>query len=219
MLFPTHILKELAEGDRNRVRHPNNMRKALIHLFLLIIPFLLYAQQQNEGDSPSGRIHFVVRGDEEKKIYLSVPGGNSQEVELCETPGWGNLVIHFSPDDYWLIVQDGGPSLGISLRLFRRETGVKFIEEKDADIDGKAERLALEQNGFPAQEILDHRYMKVLAWSSDSTCVLIRLKGHGGTQGQHVRIEGWIGVYDLASGKIEFKLEKMNRRAVEKEAK
>jgi hypothetical protein len=140
------------------------MRKARIAFFLIIVPFLLCAQQQNEGDSPSGKIHFVVRGgDDEKKIYLSVPGANSKEVELCETPGWGNLVVHFSPDDYWIIVQDGGPSLGISLRLFRREKGVKFTEQKEADIDGKAERLALKQNGFPAQEILDHRYVKVLA--------------------------------------------------------
>jgi hypothetical protein len=71
------------------------MRKALIAFFLFIGPFPLHAQQQNEGDSPSGKIHFVVRGDDVKKIYLSVPSGNSQEVELCETPGWGNLVIPF----------------------------------------------------------------------------------------------------------------------------
>jgi hypothetical protein len=74
------------------------MRKARIAFFLIIVPFLLCAQQQNEGDSPSGKIHFVVRGgDDEKKIYLSVPGANSKEVELCETPGWGNLVVHFHP--------------------------------------------------------------------------------------------------------------------------
>jgi hypothetical protein len=171
------------------------MRKARIAFFLIIVPFLLCAQQQNEGDSPSGKIHFVVRGgDDEKKIYLSVPGANSQEVELCETPGWGNLVVFFSPDDYWIIVQDGGPSLGISLRLFRRDKGVKFTEQKDADIDAKAERFALKQKGFPAQEILDHRYAKVLAWSRDSTCVLIALNGHDGTREQAVTIGNWIGV-------------------------
>jgi hypothetical protein len=197
------------------------MRKARIALFLIVVPVLLCAEQQNEGDSPSGKIHFVVRGgDDEKKIYLSVPGGaNSQEVELCETPGWGNLVVFFSPDDYWIIVQDGGPSLGISLRLFRRDKGVKFTEQKDADIDAKAERFALKQKGFPAQEILDHRYAKVLAWSRDSTCVLIALNGHGGTREQAVTIGNWIGVYDLASGNISLDLEKMDRRALESEAK
>jgi hypothetical protein len=153
------------------------MRKAF-HFFLLLVPFVLYSQQQDEGDSPSGKIHFSVRGDEGKTIYLSASGGNSQEVELCETPGWRNLVIHFSPDDYWLIVQDGGGSLGISLRLFRREKGAKYIEQKNTDIEGKAERLALERNGLQAEEILDHRYVKVLAWSSDSTCILIQLSGH-----------------------------------------
>ena len=34
-------------------------------------PFLLYSQQQNEGDSPGGQIHFVVRADDEKTFYLS----------------------------------------------------------------------------------------------------------------------------------------------------
>ena len=206
-------------GNRITLCNLQNMRKARIAFFLIIVPFLLYAQQQNEGDSPSGKIHFVIRGENEKKIYLSVPGGHSQEVELCETPGWGNLVIHFSPDDYWLIVQDGGPSLGISLRLFRRDKGVIFREQKDADIDGKAERLALKLNGFGAQEILDHRYVKVLAWSRDSTCVLIALRGHGGTRKQAVTIENWIGVYDLASGDVGFDIGKMNRRALEKETK
>jgi hypothetical protein len=43
------------------------MRTTFIAFFFIIAPFLHYAQQQNEGDSPSGKIHFVVRGDEEKK--------------------------------------------------------------------------------------------------------------------------------------------------------
>jgi len=195
------------------------VRASFIAFLLIIAPLLLHAQQQNEGDSPSGKIHFVVRGDEQKKIYLSLTGASSQQVELCETPGWGNLVIHFSPDDYWIVVQDGGPSLGISLRLFRRDKGVKFIEQKDANIDGKAERLALKQNGFPSQEILDHRYLKVLAWSRDSTCILIALKGHGGTPEQAVTIQNWLGVYDLAKGEIDFDLGKMNRGALQEEAK
>jgi hypothetical protein len=50
------------------------MRKARIALLLVSVPFLLFAQQQNDGDSPSGKIHFVVRGDDsEKQIYLSEP--------------------------------------------------------------------------------------------------------------------------------------------------
>ncbi len=196
-----------------------NMRRTVIAFFFVIAPFLLYAQQQNEGDSASGKIHFVVRGEEEKKIYLSPAAASSQEVELCETPGWGNLVLHFSPDDYWIVVQDGGPSLGISLRLFRRDKGVKFTEQKDADIDGKAERLALKQNGFPPQEILDHRYMKVLAWSRDSTCILIALRGHGGTRERAVSVQNWVGVYDLAKGEISFDLGKMNRGALREETK
>jgi hypothetical protein len=78
-------------------------------------------------------------------------------------------------------------------------------------------RLALKQNGLPPQEILDHRYLKVLAWSRDSTCILVGLKGHGGTREQAVTIQNWIGVYDLAKGEID--LGKMNRGALKEEAR
>jgi hypothetical protein len=47
-----------------------NIRTTVIAFFLTTAPFLLHAQQQNEGDSPSGKIHFVVRGNEQKNIYL-----------------------------------------------------------------------------------------------------------------------------------------------------
>jgi hypothetical protein len=53
---------------------------------------------------------------------------------------------------------------------------MRFIEQKDADIGGKAEEFALKQNGLSEREILDHRYLEVLAWSQDSTSVLIRLE-------------------------------------------
>jgi hypothetical protein len=48
---------------------------------------------------------------------------------------------------------------------------------------------------------------------------VIALRGHGGTREQAVSIQNWLGVYELAKGEIGFDLGKMNRRALEKEAK
>jgi WD40 repeat protein len=196
---PTPSTSTPPQGGQPFLRPYNQRKKTLIGC-LMLIPFLLSAQQRDEGDSPSGKIHFVLRGDDAKKIYLSGRGGSESEVELCETPGFGNLAIHFSPDDYWLVVQDSGSSLGVSLRLFRRDRGLRFLEQKGVDIGGRAEELALTQNGLSGRGILDHRYLEVLAWSRDSTLILICLNGHGGTAKQQVRIENWLGVYDLASG-------------------
>jgi hypothetical protein len=180
---------------------------------------LCRAEQQNEGNSATGEIHFSVKGtQDDRRIYLSPAGKAHDEVELCHTEGSGNLEMHFSPDDSWLVIQDGGSSLGVSLRLFQRDRGVSYKEMTNADVDGKAERIALEQQGL-GKDLLDHGYMKVLAWSADSRSFLFSLSGHGGDQNNQVRINRWLGIYDLASGNIGFDLTKTNRIAVEKTAK
>jgi hypothetical protein len=180
---------------------------------------LCRAEQQNEGNSATGEIHFVVKeAQDDKTIYLSPAGNHHDEVELCHTEGSGNLETHFSPDDSWLVIQDGGSSLGISLRLFQRTQGVSYKEITNADVGGKAEQKALEQEGL-GKELLDHGYMKVLAWSADSRSFLFSLSGHGGDQKNQVRINRWLGIYDLASGNISFDLSKTNRVAVEKKVK
>jgi len=188
-------------------------------LVFLLGSHLCPAEQENEGKSASGNIHFVVKGAlGDRRIFLSPADHPQDEVELCKTDGWGNLEIHFSPDDFWLVVQDGGSSLGVSLRLFQRGRGVTYKEMPKTDIDGKAERIALEQNGL-AGDLLDHRYTKVLAWSADSKSFLFSLSGHGGDDKNHVRLTRWLGIYDLASGNISFELSKPNHGAVEKDAK
>jgi hypothetical protein len=126
------------------------------------------------------------------------------------------LELHFAPDDAWLVVQDGGSSLGISLRLFRRDRGAAYKELEQADIEGKAERIALEEQEDAAGGLLDHRYMKLVAWSGDSRSFLFSLSGHGGDANNHVRITGWMGIYDVESGEIALELSKLNRGVVEK---
>ena len=183
----------------------------------LSLPPLDAAEQQTQGTSPSGEIHYELRegADESKRIWLFPKDRPAQAVELCETPGWGYLSVHFSPDDNWLIVQDGGGSLGVSLRLFKREAGVRFRELEEAKIDDKIERLALTQAGAPAKQVLDHRYAKVLSWSADSKAVLVSVSGSGSNGGRRISVEGWTGIYDVGSGAVSLDLKKFNRTAAE----
>ena len=177
------------------------------------------AGQLNEGNSTSGSIHFVVKGpQDERKIFLSPADHPQDEVELCQTEGWGNLELHFSPDDSWLVIQDGGSSLGVAFRLFQRDRGVIYKELAKADIDGKAERAALEQNHL-APDLLDHHYMKLLAWSADSKSFLFSLSGHGGDKESHVEITHWLGLYHLAPGTIGFDLAEPDHAAVVRQKK
>src|SRR5438046_2491992 len=196
------------------------MRNSIAFLVLTIAlaaPALVLAEQQNKGASESGEISYElrdIRGEElGKEIWLYPEHHTDAAVHLCDTEGWGALEMHFSPDDHWLIVQDGGASLGVSLRLFRREKGVNFIEIKDADINGKAERVALKSNGLPEKEILDHRYVEVLGWSRDSKIVRVRISGHSGGR---LRIAGWVGLYNVATGTFSVDLKEFDSHTVEK---
>lgn len=184
---------------------------------LFLAPLAATADQQNEGDSPSGKLHYELRGgdDDEKEIWISEKGKKQNAVRLTDTPGWGNMVVYFSPDDYWIVVQDGGASLGVSLTLFRREKGAHFSEVKNADIDGKAEETALRQKGLPAEQISDHRYASLVSWSGDSKYILIQVRGGGKTTDRKTIVWfEWLGIYDLAKGVFIDDLKKFNRAAV-----
>src|SRR5208337_620702 len=89
--------------------HAFPFMKPLCLLLGLALPLQLWAGQLNQGNSPSGKIHFELRGQaqDSKEIWLSPADHKDQGVKLCDTQGWGNLEVHFSPDDCWIIVQDG----------------------------------------------------------------------------------------------------------------
>jgi len=196
--------------------------KLLYSLFLLLVPLRLWGDQFNEGDSPSHKIHFEVRGKDEnsKEIWLSPENHKEKAVKLCETEAWGNLEVHFSSDDFWIIVQDGGASLGIDLTLFQRVKGVTFKEIKDANIGDKAEHIALAQAGVPDEEGLDHRYIRVEYWTDDSRFVLVRLYGAGSNQGKYpLSVAAWYGFYDLGKGDFTFDFRKINEGSVVKNPK
>ena len=175
------------------------------------------AEQESAGDSPSGHLHWELKkgGADGADIWISsAEKKDAAPVKLCGTEGWGNLEMHFSPDDVWILVQDGGGSLGFHLRLFRRTKGLEFSEQKQ-DIETQIESMAWKSAGLPGENILDHQYTRVLAWSADSKCVLIRTSGHGGKK----RITGFTAVYDLGAKSFSLDLAKMNADAVETECR
>ena len=195
------------------------LRRRTLGLFAIGLTLTLRcvdaSEQQTQGTSPSGEIQYELRegADESKRIWLFPKDRPAEAVELCETPGWGYLSVHFSPDEKWLIVQDGGGSLGVSLRLFKRDAGVRFRELEQAKIDDRLEQLALAQAGAPAKQVLDHRYVKVLSWSADSKAVLVSVSGSSSRDGRRVSIENWTAIYEIGSGAVTLDLKKFNRSA------
>jgi hypothetical protein len=177
-----------------------------------------YPDQPVEGTSPSREVHFELRGDPHElgtEVWLW-KGSKRSAVKLCDTAGWGNLRVHFSPDDRHILIRDGGSSMGIDLRLFSRaETRSlsEFREEDSADIGDKAEQFALQKAGLESGRVLHHRYMGCLGWSDDSNTILIRLSGYGNRAETAYRMD-WIGTYELRGGRISEDLSSMNRNAV-----
>jgi hypothetical protein len=185
--------------------------RTLLAAVLLAAANPLHAEQESQGSSDSGKLRWELKkaGQDGVTIWLSGPEGSpAAPVKLCETEGWGNLQMHIAPDDNWIIVQDGGGSLGIHIRLFKRTKGLNFAVQ-ERDIEGEMEKLAWKSAGLPAQNILDHQYTRVIAWSPDSKSVLLRTAGHGGKK----RIRGFTAVYDLGAGTFSFDLAKMNAGA------
>ena len=152
-----------------------------------------YPGQPAEGASPSRQLHFELRGDPHElgaEIWVWQMA-REKAVKLCDTAGWGNLRVYFSPDDRHVIVRDGGSSMGIDLRLFSRENTDAhdaFQEQEGAKIGDKAERFALQRAGFGSDLVLHHRFMGCLGWSDNSKAILIRLTGSGnrGEQAYHL---------------------------------
>ncbi len=188
-------------------------------LIFLTASSVIRAEQQNEGASPDGEIRYEARSigqnlesGAEKAIWLS-ERGSEDWVKLCETPGWGSLEMHFSPDSHWLMVQDGGASLGISLRVFEQKNGAHYRELIDRHLDDRVERLAMDRARAPRDWVSDHRYLRVLAWSHDSSTVLLRLSGHGGGP---FSMRGWVTLYDVKADTFSFDLDRMNEGAIRK---
>lgn len=181
---------------------------------LCTLPLTLAANQPASGKSPGGHVSYEIRpAADGKEVWVYRDNETTRANKMCETVGSDNLKLFFSPDDRWIIVQDGGASLGVSLRLFHREGEHSYAERDKEDIGTKAENAALKSDGFGGKDLSDHRYAECLAWSADSRCVLVRVSGKGDDGTNHVQFS-WVGVYDLDTGKVSADLSKLNKLGV-----
>ena len=178
-----------------------------------------FAQQQEKGQSSSGELSYELRSvdkRESKSVWIWAGPAKTEAVKLCDTPAWGNLKVYFAPNDQWIVLQDGGASLGIALRLFKRAGGAIFQEVTETDINDHVEHHALEQAGLPPKEITDHRYVYCLGWSNDSKFLLIELSGKG-RLGDDQASFNWFGVYDLEKAEFSADLNRFNASGVKRE--
>jgi len=133
-------------------------------------------------------------------------------VKLCDTISLPNTKVHVSPDDFWIIVESGTGSLGISLAVYQREKGMIYKEQAEMDIGGTVAKAAFKGAGAEAAaDKLDHLYARVLAWSADSGSILVQVSGHGGK----TRIGPYVAVFDLGKKTAGLDLTKFNAKSVQ----
>ena len=170
-------------------------------------------ESRADGKSPSGKIawHVVETKDGAEVLISEGDQEESAAVKVCETISLANTKVHVSPDDFWIIVESGTGSLGISLAVYQREKGMIYKEQAGTDIGGTVAKAAFKAAGNEAAaEKLDHVYAHVLAWSADSGSILVDVSGHGGK----TRIGPYVAVFDLGRKTAGLDLTKFNAKAV-----
>ncbi|WAC21061.1 hypothetical protein OVA24_06650 [Luteolibacter sp. SL250] len=179
-------------------------------VFLAGLSAVVAQEKRKDGVSASGKIawHVVNAGDNGvSEVFISEGDqGESAAQKLCEAISIANTEVFVSPDDSWMIVQTGGPSLGINLIAFRRENGMIYNEEKDPDI-GDVALLAACGGDRKKADAMDHVYVRFTGWAADSKSLLLSVSARGG---EKQKVESFFGIYDLAAKKIGYDLEKFN---------
>jgi hypothetical protein len=193
------------------------MKDMKMVLALIITALITSVTQPSSADeecfsTPNGLSCWEFRKAEDlttsSEIWMWPDGHKADAIKLCEVEGSiGRVKV--SPDSDWLIVENGGASLGISLRLFKHESGLTYKEIKKPDITGKAIKLAL-RDAKPAGAELLHAYLECVAWSSNSRRILVELTGNVSAAGQRLNIE-WAAVYDVPTGTFSRNLAEFNR--------
>ena len=145
------------------------------------------------GTSSSGKILWAARpftdkdGTFQHKYYLyEKDSQDGSGTFLCQSMTVG---ISFSPDDRWILVQDGGSSLGLHLRLFKRAEGAKY-EERKVDLDDAVFKvIAASPDGKNVDvNLLDHTYLSCEGWSEDGKKAVLEMSGHGASNGKRIEI-------------------------------
>ena len=150
------------------------------------------------------------------KIVLSSLADPSHKELLFEYEREATATL--SPDGKWIVVNDRPFRGECNPRLFKQETGLKFIEVKDADIRKKAIEFFLRYNKY-LKRIGEHMLpagaciVESVLWSDDSKSLLLLLSK--GQTGEPLWINNWRCVYDLTNGQVSTDLHVLNRGAIQ----
>ena len=190
------------------------MKELIVAVLLAAVGSAAWGQNLS-GSSPSGNIQW---SDDGANVNIWWSAKSNNRTVLCPSGSdYGYFNIKVSPDDYWLVVESGGSSMGDSVELRRRNVNVgdavlfKTMAQcgVTADINNQAEAAFMKQNNIQGGQ-LDHRYVHVESWSRDSATMYVSLGGHSGgdvagpgAKAPKISVTvAWIGLYDL--GKHQF---------------
>lgn len=168
----------------------------------LCLPVLAEKQATTAGVSTSGAIAWSVN-PYNGALNLVRASGDGSPVKLCDTISTANLGVHFSPDDTYVFVTDGGESRGVRGTLYRRTSGLSYAEV-DFDFDLPVQRLAMEvETGKKiSATVLDRSELRCLGWSRDGQWLVLQLSGSGKLDGKRVEIAGFTCAYNPAKGTL-----------------
>jgi hypothetical protein len=151
-----------------------------------------------DGKSSTKDLVWVARSTSDGgELFVSWAHGGTG-AKVADLVGLGALKVHFSSDDRWLFVTDGGSSLGTTVRLFKRSTGLAYKEVKEFDFDFAVQRLAAQIEGGKEikDTILDRSYLRCVGWSKDGPQAFLAISGKGTLNGKRFEVEDFTCVFD-----------------------
>jgi hypothetical protein len=122
--------------------------------------------------------------------------------------------IIFSPDEKYLVINNQCLSNEARVLLYRQKAGLEY--ELAADLTDAAWQFFAHENGLKDPPGFDHSYVSALQWLGEkSPTILLSLDGH--IDGRN-HTSDWICLYEVATGKFDTDLKKMNTQNTSLEA-
>ncbi len=131
------------------------------------------------------------------QIWLSSVKDPKEKVLLCQFERSASVSI--SPDENKLVVNDCDGSDHASVRLFKKQQGLRYREIKKPSIEEAVWNNAGRQEHFQPSWF-HHSYTTCLGWDKDSQTIQVKIDGYGDVGG----LEGWVCFYNISTKKITF---------------
>lgn len=181
----------------------SRMRKSLFTALLTTLSMAMLVTPPAKADTKEGKsstkdMVWVARDTSDGgELFVSWAHGGTG-AKVADLVGLGALDVHFSSDDRWILVTDGGGSIGTTVRLFKRSSGLAFKEVKDFDFDFAVQRLAAQiKAGKEVKDTyLSRSYLRCKGWSKDGPQAILVLNGRGTLGGKPFELKDFVCVFD-----------------------